>query len=190
MFQALYEFYDGLLAEKNKYGVPDYRVDQIVLRETDKYLQPVINVARYALPDIENMDAFRALRKHETVDVRVGEYFDMTHSVYCYDARPHRAEDVRLMLGNKVKMRYQTYRNLQLAGGSYEESDLLFCDFSGSNFAGSDFSRSKLIGTAWRRCNLDGVNFSGCDLSGADFRNAFTEQTIFEDAVLSNTVWR
>jgi len=180
-----------LRREAKKYvsKIHDYHIDNIIQDEALRFNQLIVDLGRYTIPKFEHNDYLSDISMSDIVDVRIGEYFDITYSIYKFDKRKLDSDETKSLLEEKTTTHYGSFKNLNLAEGSYPEADFCFCDFSGSDFANSNFANSNLIGTSWRNCNLESTDFSYCDLSGADFRGASMETTHFKMAKLPNTIW-
>jgi len=170
--------------KKSSTKLPGYRIDSLVLGEVVHFADAVNHVLRHAIPDIEQLSGWQHLKMYDFVDIRFGEYWGDTRSVYKYDLRAVDELVLRDKLQEKDSMHYYSVKNARLSGGDYSNADLRYSDFSGSNFENSSFANANLTGTSWRNCNLKNVNFSGANLIGADFRGAVTDAAVFDGAVV------
>jgi hypothetical protein len=58
-------------------------VEKIKLKEAKYYNCYIIELAKYALENIEELEEFNKLKREEKFQVRVGEYMDVSEIVYC-----------------------------------------------------------------------------------------------------------
>lgn len=188
---SLLEFEEEIISGMNKSSIklPSYVIEALVIRESVKFFNIMHYLLRYTVTKIETLKELEALRSHEILDIRFGEYFDITHTIYQYDRRVLDPAATKAKLEKKTGFHYESVKNIDLSNGNYDGVDLRFSDFSGCSFEGSSFRDCNLIGTSWRNCNLENADFSNSDLSGADFRGVSQETTLFENTILSNTFW-
>lgn len=160
--------------------IKDYDIENIVLKEATKYNEYIVSLARYSLKNIEEIEEFKKLDLNEEFEVRVGEFRDITETVFKIDTRKKNPYVVKTLFEEKDEddnHSYEVYRDLNLKEGDFSNLDFRYADFRGS-----DLSKSNL-----RECVLTGVNFKDCILKNIDFRDASIYEVNFENSDLSGS---
>lgn len=158
-------------------------IEAIQLKEAAHYHQYIISLARYALPpSMITCPAYLDLEKEASVEIRVGEYRDISEVVYHEDHTVKDVEEIKAWLGEKEDEEYpfEVFSDLNLAGGDYEEMDLRYTFFQKSNL-----SRSNL-----RQCMLIGANLKACELVEGDVSFSSIYEADFSDSQLQGTSFR
>ncbi|PCN42162.1 hypothetical protein B9C88_22285 [Brevibacillus laterosporus] len=173
------EIDSGRKAYMGAITLPD--VEQIVLREAVHFHQYVIQLARYALPTAIQSPEFAALSTEDVVEIRVGEYMDVSEVVYKIDRRVRDTQSVREWIdeGSEQEYAYEVFDRLDLSRGEYSELDFRYSRFEHSDLSDARLNGCVLLGTRWNHSRLVradfsysllfGANFDHSDLSGADF---------------------
>ncbi|QOS97241.1 pentapeptide repeat-containing protein [Brevibacterium sp. JNUCC-42] len=166
------EINGGSKAYMGAITLPD--VEQLILREAVHFHQYVIQLARYALPMAIQSQEFVELSTEDIVEIRVGEYMDVSEVVYKIDRRTRDAQSVRdwIAEGSKQEYAYEVFDRLDLSKGEYSELDFRYSRFEQSDLSASRCNGCVLIGTRWNHSRLVDADFSHSMLSGADFRQS------------------
>lgn len=176
--------YGGILS------TPD--IENIKLKEAGKYNQYVVELARYAMPGAAALKEFAEIERDEELEVRVGEYMDISEVVYKEDRREKDSGEIKEWLEEKLQYQYayNVLKNLDLSEGNYEGIDLRYTNLEGSSFTGSNMRGCILAGAKFNRCLLQRVNFEGANLEGADFEDADLRGAVLRGARLKAANFR
>jgi uncharacterized protein YjbI with pentapeptide repeats len=183
IFQFLDQLEQDLEEPRKRYldQITPVDLEQIKLREADKFNQWVVYLAGYVLNQGEPVPEFREIAREEELEVRVGEYYDTSEVVYKEDLRVKDAEATREWLEDKLENRYVAaiLKNMDLSGGDYQGIDLRRADLRGSNLSQSNLAECLLIKAKLDSSVLRAVNFTGASLHDADFSGADLQNAIF-----------
>ncbi|MBC2580554.1 pentapeptide repeat-containing protein [Clostridium sp. DJ247] len=158
-------------------------IEKIILKEAEKYNQYIIALGRYALEKAAALKEFQDIEKEQELEVRIGEYMDVSEIVYKEDLREKASEEIKAWLEEKLPYKYvnEILRNLDLSKGNYEGIDLRYAELHGSNFSNSSMKNCILIGTKFNGCFLNNVDFSQSFINAADFTNCKLNNAIFKE---------
>ncbi|WP_096464352.1 pentapeptide repeat-containing protein [Aneurinibacillus soli] len=184
-FQFLERLVEYLEEKRRNYMGTITRMDieKIRNKEAEKYNQYVAILAQYAMPYGIALLEYKDIDKEEEVEVRVGEYMDISEIVYKEDSRMKEATEIKAWLEEKLEYEYayEVFRNLDLSKGNYEGIDLRYADVEQSNVSNSKLSECVLLGTKFMETNLWETDFSRSFISGANFRNSDLRGAIFHE---------
>ncbi|HYH02473.1 MAG TPA: pentapeptide repeat-containing protein [Bacillota bacterium] len=173
-FRFLNHLAVGLEEARKQYSgqITTADVEQIILAEAGKYLRYVVAVARMAIPEVAQSREYHELNREEQLEVRVGEYKDLSEVVYKEDRRVKAAQQVRKWLAAKLDhaYSYEVFRGLDLAGGDYRGVDLRYADLHQCSLAGSCLKDTVLAGVKLAGSNLEQADLSETILYEADLR--------------------
>ncbi|MGG1441759.1 pentapeptide repeat-containing protein [Brevibacillus laterosporus] len=184
------EINSGSKAYMGAITLPD--VEQIILKEAVHFHQYVIQLARYALPTAIESQEFVELSTEDVVEIRVGEYMDVSEVVYKIDRRARDAQSVREWIdeGSEQEYAYEVFDRVDLSKGDYSELDFRYSRFEHSDLSDARFNGCVLMGTRWNHSRLAqadfsysllfGANFYQSELSGTDFRGIQASQGLLE----------
>lgn len=184
---AISRFLDELEAEldipRRKYlnQITPVDLEQVKLREAKHFNQLVVYLAEYALANCDPVKEWQDLAKEAEVEVRVGEYYDISEVVFKEDTKTKDAVAIKEWLEDHHENQYvaAVLKDLDLAGGDYRELDLRRVNFSGSDLSDSNLERSLLIKARLAGCRLSKCNFSEAAIYDADFSNTDLRGTSF-----------
>jgi BTB/POZ domain-containing protein KCTD9 len=165
-------------------GISRPDLEKLLLRESQHGHQYVIALLRWAMPEAMLTEGFRKLEQCGIVEVRVGEYLDISESVYRKDSDPMDETEIRKWLAERIEgaYGYGALERLDLAGGDYSEMDFRYSAFRESAFGGSSFAESNLVGTVWEGCDLTDTEWNQGWLHGASFENCRLVGALFHRA--------
>ncbi len=177
------EFESELNIERKKYigRITSRDVQRIKLDKAGIYNEFILQLARKSIREAIKTTEFKKVATSEKLDVRVGEYFDFSESVYINDNTPKDSLKTKILLEKKYPYAYgyQNYKSLDLKDGDYgknnftytvfEECDLSQCKFENALLRGTKFEHCKLNNASFRNTVIIGTDFSNSQLSGADF---------------------
>lgn len=157
-------------------------IDQITFRDVQKlklelaleYHQFILQLARKTIIKAIETTAFKNVLKSIKFDVRVGEYFDISESIYVNDNTTKDSSKTKILLEKKYPLAYvyEHYKNLDLSGGDYGINDFTYAFFEKCNLKDSRFENTILRGTRFQYCKLKGSKFGNSIIIGADFNNS------------------
>jgi hypothetical protein len=159
-------------------------IERIKIREAHIFNQLMINMARYALYQRGPGHEFVELAKEEVVEVRMGEYYDVSEVIYKEDKREKDPEEVKDWLEDKLENKYvaDVFKNLDLSAGNYKNADFRLVDFSGSNLTESNMKGAWLIKARLRKCLMVNANLAKAIIYDADFNGADLRHAVFDAA--------
>lgn len=165
-------------------AISEAELDSILLKEAGYYHQYFVSLARYALADVDTFFEYANLERNQTVDIRIGEYLDISELVFKEDYEEKDIEEVKTWLNQKLTNEYiyDSFKELDLSSGDYKTIDLRYSFFQKSNLSesnlresmliGSNFKNSKLINSDLSFSLIHEADFSNCNLQGANFLRA------------------
>lgn len=171
-------------------------VDRIGLLEAAKFNQYIISLARYSMPEVILLKEFDEIDKEDELEIRVGEFRDMSEIVYKEDIREKDPVKIKEWLGEKLENEYsyEVFKNLDLSGGDYKCIDFKYTEFRNSNLSNSKFEDCVLVGTKFCGSNLIGTDFSKSFIHDANFSNCKLKGSVFYKAegasgLIDRTCW-
>ncbi|MNW28857.1 Pentapeptide repeats (8 copies) [compost metagenome] len=146
--------------------------------------QYILALARYTLRLHEDklMHALNFVRIESELEIRVGEYRDLSEIVYKVDRRERSAEELGNELSGRHEFAYsgEVFRHAELSQGDYTGIHLYYSDLRGSSCKGSLFTNGYLVGSRW----------DGADLCDADFSQTFLAEASFKGSDLRGASFR
>ncbi|MBE1555942.1 pentapeptide repeat-containing protein [Sporosarcina limicola] len=185
-----FRFLDQLITELNERSktftgvITQSDIERIKLKEAKHYHQYIISLARYALPASIICPEYQALEKELTVEIRVGEYMDVSEVVYIEDHTVKDSEEVKAWLNEKLddEYPYEVFSDLNLSLGNYESMDLRYAFFQKSNVSYSRMRHCMLVGANLKACQLVESDLSFSLIYEADFSYSQLQGAIFRQA--------
>ncbi|CAH1225297.1 MULTISPECIES: pentapeptide repeat-containing protein [Paenibacillus] len=149
-------------------------VERLLIQESAHGHAYVTSLIRHALPDALACEAFDQLDKCDAFEVRVGEYLDVSESVYRRDYADQDEAAIRKWLseGNDEAYGYGTLERMDLSGMNMDGMDLRFSAFRSLLFGGGRFQACNLTGTSWEGCELTDTRWDRSDMYGTRFRGS------------------
>lgn len=182
-FKYLEEFETELNFQTKKYmgGITFRDIQKLKLEKVLVYHRFILQLARKSIFKAIDTPEFNRILKFIKFDVRVGEYFDLSESIYVDDNMPKDSLKTKILLEKKYPLAYgyEHYKNLELCRGNYESNNFTYTFFENCNLSDSKFRSSVLRGTRFKNCNLKGSKFSSSVIIGADFYGSELEGTDF-----------
>jgi len=166
-------------------------IEKIKLKEVGYYNQYLALLGRYAASEMLSLKEYGDIEKDEQLEVRVGEYLDISEIIFKEDFRVRDSKEVKAWLEEKSDRLYwsESLRNYDFSDGNFESKSFNYSDFSMSNISNCKMKSCMLIGTKFSRAimkNTDlsctyiyDADFSDCDLEGASFCKADGEKGKF-----------
>ncbi|WP_139488162.1 pentapeptide repeat-containing protein [Brevibacillus dissolubilis] len=117
---------------------------------------------------------FNQIELEDELEIRVGEYWDISEVVYKRDLCPKDSADTKQWLEEKEEdaYAYECFTGLDLSDGDYGEIDLRYTDFTGSDLSESNLHKAVLVGAKCRECRAAGADFSASLIHEADFSHS------------------
>ncbi|QDY85075.1 pentapeptide repeat-containing protein [Paenibacillus polymyxa] len=165
--------------EKRQVSLSELEWEQVMLEAAVHIHALVVNVVRSAMKQAVYLPEFQELEREETFEIRVGEYWDHSVSVYREDRRAMEANEIRSWLEEKKEhaYSYQALTQVHLSDGNYSLLDFRYTAFRRIRMEHSRLHGCVLVGTVWQESELNGIdltysllhgaNFSGCSMKGA-----------------------
>lgn len=156
-------------------------LEQLLLKEAEHGHAYVTNLIHLAMPEAVQCESFTHLERCEVFEVRVGEYLDVSESVYKTNDDPMDETETRKWLAERVEgaYGYTAFEHLDLAGGDYSGIDFRYSAFRDAAFGGSQFEDNNLVNTVWEQCDLTDTRWNRSQLYGARFRKCRMVGAIF-----------
>ncbi|WP_432774828.1 pentapeptide repeat-containing protein [Brevibacillus gelatini] len=175
-FQGFPSLLQLLDEQRKKYiGVLDAPdVERLLLKELDYFTQFISALVRLSIPEVVRLPEYQQLDKAQRFQIRVGEFKDISESVYVEDRLPREEQEARRLL-EQAKDSYcthETFANMRLRQLKANEMDLRYTDFSRSDLENGEFRHCVLIGTRWGGSSLANADFRHSLLADADFRQS------------------
>lgn len=184
-FKFLNELWTDLEEEKKVYMslVTSSDIEKIILKEAEKYNQYIIALGRYIGRKLEEVEEFKDIQKEEELEVRVGEYMDVSEVVYKEDLREKDSKEIKEWLEEKhqYKYVYEVFKSLDLSKGNYDDIDLRYANLSKNNLSNSSMKNSLLVGAKFNDCILNNVDFSSSYINETDFTNCKLKNSNFKN---------
>lgn len=155
--------------------VKDHHIESIRLLEAEKYNRYILALIRYSLKDIDKIEEFKELDLREELEIRVGEYRDISKIAYKKDKREKNPFIIKEFLEEKDEddsYSYQVYKGIDLKNGDYEYLDFRYCDFRESNLRESNIQNAILLGANFENSVLEKVDFKDSIINECNFKNA------------------
>ncbi len=190
LYTPLYETCRHLQQMSKKYAGkinPGY-IDSIKRRQAFKYIPYPVLVARQGLKQAVQSPEFAAIDKEETVNIRLGEYHDISEVIYCYDVSRKNNAEIRKWLEKKHDDYFcRVLTDLDLSSGDYSGITLSYSRLTKSILRQVNLQDTVLYGTDFSLCVIEDSNFSASLLHGAIFDGAVISRTTLEDSYASQT---
>lgn len=183
-----FRFLEQLIEELSLYSktfmgaITQADIERIKLKEAAHFHQYVISLARYALPDIIRCPEYLALERAVTVEIRIGEYMDISEVVYSDDFSAKDTEEIKAWLDQKLEDEYpyEVFSNLNLSAGNYESLDIRYAFFQKTNLSHSQIRDCLLIGANFKDSLLIETDISFSAIHEADFSNSQLQGANFQ----------
>ena len=170
------QFIDELIVYSKTFtgAITQADIESIKLKEVNYFHQYIISLARYALPDIVRCAEYTALSREPQLEIRIGEYLDVSEVVCSEDFTLKDSNEIKAWLEQKLEDEYpyEVFSNLNLSTGHYEEIDIRYAFFQQTNLVRSQLRDSLLIGANFRESMLMDADLSFCMIHEADFSNS------------------
>ncbi len=149
-------------------------VEQLLLKEVGVGHQFVAALFRSAIPLMVNLPEYAGIRKSDRLQIRMGEYQDVSEEVYSEDANPEHAEIIyaKLQSLQHAEGAYTSFKHTRFPPITLRQLDLRHADFSGSELHNSGFPDCNLAGTRWIGSHASHTDFSYSYIGDADFSNS------------------
>lgn len=191
LFRPLYEACLQMEQERKKYAgkISSSYIDTIKRRQMYGYIPYAILLARQALKQAVCSEEFAGINKEAILEVRVGEYHDLSERVYCYDVTPNDNAATKRWLEKKLRKSYFciALTDFDLSGGDYSDITLSYTRMSRSRLHRVNLSEALLYGTDFSQCSIADSDFSYGNISGAIFDHATIQQSTFQECYGSET---
>ncbi|WP_042473914.1 pentapeptide repeat-containing protein [Bacillus ndiopicus] len=171
------QYLEQFIAELEQYSkvfagtVSQVEIEALKLQEVKHFHQYIASLARYALRDEIICPAYKRLKREADLEIRIGEFFDYSETVYREGTPSKEADEIKTWLNEKLanEYAYENFRQLDLSNEAYNDLDLRYTFFENSQLAASELCRCALIGANFKNSNLIGANLSASTIHEADF---------------------
>ncbi|MEG0578792.1 MAG: hypothetical protein RR490_02635, partial [Niameybacter sp.] len=123
-FRFLEQFVEELYSYNKTFmgAISKADIERVKLMEAASFHQYVISLARYALPDSMRCPEYLALGRTDVMEIRIGEYMDISEVVYSEDFSKKEIGEIKAWLDQKLEDEYpyEVFSNLNLSSGNYE----------------------------------------------------------------------
>ncbi|MCL1989455.1 MAG: pentapeptide repeat-containing protein [Defluviitaleaceae bacterium] len=160
-------------------------VKSLLLEESSKYTDIIIELIRLALKEAVKTMAYQAVLREDLFVIQVGEFRDVNYTVYVEDRRPKQPKDViKLLERTDEEHQYEMFEQVELQGGHFNELRMAYSSGKGSQFIKSQFQRALMIACDFQGATFHQVSFKNAQLLELDFTGARMEEVDFEGAEL------
>ncbi|AKG36441.1 pentapeptide repeat-containing protein [Paenibacillus durus] len=195
VFHHLEKCVSAMHARRPEYqgAVHPQQIEQLALQSASLYHRYVFHLFRKVMPRLIQQEEFIRLRKEEHFEIRVGEYLDISETVYVQEPLPTEKKTVRRWMEQKKERDY-VYRSISSADcsqGCYTGMDFRYTHFTKVDFSRSDMGASLWMGIRFEQCNLEAATvrgsilydavFSRCNLRGVDFSETLGNQHTWDE---------
>ena len=187
LFKTMDDIVNYITNIKNN-KLKNYQIEFLELKQFSRYVDIFINFMRYVADIIEDVPNFFDIDKESELELRVGEYFDLTTPVYTYFKNGQDEHNVKVKFEAGGIFAFKTYNNLDLSRGMYDGVTIKYCNFRKCNFSSSSFRKGNLQGSIFIDCNFDRVDFNEADLSFVDFVDVDLSTANFKFANTEGTI--
>ncbi|HOV26443.1 MAG TPA: pentapeptide repeat-containing protein [Pseudobacteroides sp.] len=158
-----------------------FDTERLKFKEAGFYSQYIANIARYTMPFAVLLREYRDIVRNEKMEVRVGEYLDISEVVYKENSGKRNPEEItRQLLDMKDKLFWhEDFKKLNLSKGNLEKRSLNHSDFKGSDLSESNMKFCKLIGTRFHECIMIRADLSNSYIYDADFSDCNLDSARF-----------
>jgi uncharacterized protein YjbI with pentapeptide repeats len=139
-----------------------------------EYSRDIAALCRKCVDGIVALGGYAEIEKHEVFDIRVGEYFDLTESVWNEDGTAKDSAEEKTLLQKKYpyECTFRHYKALDLSNGDYAGANFMRTRFESVDFSGSNLASCELTGAKFLNCNLADARMEAsrtleCDFSGS-----------------------
>ncbi len=173
--------------EKQQVSLSELEWEQVMLEAAVHIHALVVNVVRSAMKQAVYLSEFQELEREETFEIRVGEYWDHSVSVYREDRRAMEANEIRSWLEEKEEhaYSYQALTQVHLSAGDFSLLDFRYTAFRQIRVEHSRLHGCILVGTVWQESQLNGIDLTYSVLHGANFSGCSLKEAIL-DVVIGN----
>ena len=182
------EFSTMLVEERKKYvyKVSPADVAQIVLKESDRYRNAIMELVRLALVQAVKSPVYKEILRAEHFAITFGEFQDASAIVHKEDRREKDAKEVKKLLEEKRDNghEYEFFENLDLTNGKYKNIKLAYSSGAGSDFSNSDLTNAVMFFCKFPKATFNSVKLQNSVLMGIDFDGVTMENVDFEDSRL------
>ena len=185
MFVYFNKLWDDLISLKKRYigKVSSQEVTAYMLGVLPDFYSYLKSIARFAIMDCSDFNAFRDVEKNEFFKVRVGSYMAKPETVYAASKNKD-ADELVSWFGRYLWSTYTfgDYSGLDFAGKSFLYTDFRFARFQDSTLSHVSFDGSSLTGASFRGADMEGSRFDYCSLYQVDFTGAMLKNASFKKA--------
>lgn len=156
--------------------------DRIMLKYIPYYHQFVVAIARLAICQAMELPEAKQIAKSDIFRIRIGEFKDLSEDIFVCYPREKTLKYVRKLQSQDIQLAYEDLTGLSLQGHNFDNTEMRYADFRGSQLVNCKLRGCILIGTRWNGAVLAqsdfsqslivDTDFSQCDLSESTFRRA------------------
>lgn len=192
LFEFFHQLKEDIQKEARKYMtmILPCDVQNIMLSELHKFNEYMIKLAKYSISEAISTSEYDKIRKHNVLEICIGEYRTKYELIHREDNRKKDSSEIKEWLEKKFdrEYTYQTFKNLNLSNGDYDDLDLSYGNFD-SDFQKCTMRRCNLKYTNFHKSNLEYVNFEKSDLSFCCMKDANIKNTNFKWANLKGAIF-
>lgn len=173
LFDCIHNYASELNEARRSYQrkVTSADIHQYKMEAGSLYSVYLTLLARRVMEKAALLPEFAQILKAPRLDVRVGEFMDLSESVFLLDSTPKDAIEVKITLEQHYDFNYvyQYYCCLDLSQGQYTNNNFTYSIFDRCNMEHGNFSGTNLIGTVFRDCCMPHASLQNTVAWGAVF---------------------
>ena len=180
LLQPLHEFDKALDIERKKYfgKITSEDTKNIKWGKLEDYKAILVLMFRRVIGCVIQLEEYQNIKKHSQFEIRVGEYYDVTESIWLENNKEFPADEIRAILERQyfIHTVYQHYKSLDLSNAKYNRANFMYTRFECVNFRCSTMVGCVLLGTKFVDCDLEGADLRGCYIWFGDFTGCMLKQ--------------
>ena len=163
LWDKLHDYQKEISKESKRYvgKITKIDIERIKWEKVHDYKALVIPVFRSAIEKAVQLEEYKILRKDSFLDIRIGEYYGLTESIWFENNIELPIEKVKPIFKpqNETVTTYKHYKNLDLSKGDYSNINFAYTRFENVDFSDSIMRGCCLTGTKFSNCNLTNIIF-------------------------------
>lgn len=178
------ETLERLQKEAKKYfgKVTSRDVERLMLEEVGRNTLFSYSLFRKWKSSLFEMEAFRNIKKAQTFQIVLGEYFEPVYVMYEQDISVDRRKKRRRLCREKIQY-LEKYADINLDGSFLETMDFLDATFEDASMRNSEWINCAAQGTVFRHVILTGARFYQCMLQESIWFESDMRDVVFEECL-------
>lgn len=162
------------------------QIEELILEQLEITTYYFIELARYALEDIDKNNKFKEIDKEEKFYIAAGEYRDKGLIIYSSSNTYEDLNSSIIYLEQMKTLRGRCFKNLHFQDKEYTFHDLIGNVFDESSFENIKLEKCALAQTSFKNCSLNSVSFEGSILHDVFFNNSNMKNVKLQKVYSSN----